>query len=216
MNTDLTQYLTLCAPTYDSYYELEEREEDLDELHERVAEILSGHKVLEIACGTGYWTKTVAETAESVVAIDNNPAMLALAKARGLDTVQFSLADGLKLPDELVSPGNFTACFAAGWWSLVKREDQERYLTQLRTKLGKDVLLVLLDSSYVDGISDVIARTDLEGNTFFIRTAPNGERFEVMENFPSDSTLRKKLATAARNVRVERMEHFWLLTCRLK
>lgn len=218
MNTDQTQYYALCAAGYDSYYDLPERADDLDELHERVAELLSGHSVLEIACGTGYWTDTVAETAESVLAIDNNPAMLALARARGLDAdvVEFSLADGFNLPAEIASPGRYTACFAAGWWSLVKREDQERYLAQLRLKLGKDVLLVLLDSSYVDGITDVIARTDLEGNTFQIRTAPNGERFEVIENFPSDSTLRKRFAASARNIRVDRMEHFWLLTCRLK
>ena len=54
-------------------------------------------------------------------------------------------------------------------------------------------MLVLLDDCYVEGSSETVARTDLEGNTFQIRTAPDGERYEIPKNYPSDSGLRKKL-----------------------
>ncbi|MES2260883.1 MAG: methyltransferase domain-containing protein [Pseudomonadota bacterium] len=213
----LAQYYALIAETYDRVDPDDESEspEELDELQERVAEILSGHKVLEIACGTGYWTEAIAETAASVHATDLSPEMLALAKARGLesDTITFSLADAYDLP---AAPGQYTACFAGFWWSHVKREDQERFLGQLRAKLGKDTLLVLIDNCYVDGATMVIARTDLEGNTHQIRTAPDGERYEILKNYPSDSALRKKMASSVREIRIERMEYYWLLTCRLK
>ena len=211
----LAQYYAVNAATYDAGYDTEVFQDDLEELHERVEDLLAGHKVLELACGTGYWTETLAGVAESVLATDINPAMLTLAEARALDdeVVEFRLADALALPDDI---GSFTACFAGFWWSHVKREQQEAFLKQLRNKLGKDTLLVLIDSTYVDELSTVIARTDLEGNTFQIRTAADGQRYEVLKNYPTDSTLRKKVGVAGRDLRVRRLEHFYLLSCRLK
>jgi hypothetical protein len=76
-------------------------------------------------------------------------------------------------------------------------------------------LLVLIDSNYVEGSSTPIAHTDAEGNTYQIRTLA-GERYDVLKNFPTDSALRKRFAAHAREIRVLRMEHFWMLSCRLK
>ncbi|MDC8757676.1 class I SAM-dependent methyltransferase [Janthinobacterium fluminis] len=211
----LAQFYAVEAQEYDRVYANPQVEDDLDELHDKIDELFSGHKVLEIACGTGYWTQTLDEVAESVLATDINPAMLDLAKTRGFDTakVQFSLADAYELPADI---GSFTACFAGFWWSHVKREDQQRFLAHLRARLGKDTLLVLVDDSYVDGHSDVIARTDAEGNTYQFHTAADGQRYEIVKNFPSDSMLRKRLASAVREIRILRLEHYWLLSCRLK
>lgn len=211
------EYYAAVAATYDLQYEQPELEEDLEQLQDHLTELLSGHKVLELACGSGYWTQVIADTAASVHAIDNSPQMLEAARERGLDddVVEFAEGDAFNLPAD-VAPGDYTACFASGLWSQVRRSDQDKYLAQLRLKLGKDVLLVLLDRTYVEGHSEPIARTDLDGNSFQIITAPNGERYEVAQSYPSDSWLRKRLATAAKEVRVERLEHFWLATCRLR
>ncbi|MES2128847.1 MAG: class I SAM-dependent methyltransferase [Pseudomonadota bacterium] len=216
MITDsLVKYYADIAQEYDRIYDKEERQDELDELHERVGELLDGHTVLEIACGTGYWTDTLAVAADAVLATDVNPAMLNVARARGLnaDVVTFAEADAYDLPE---SVGQYTACFAGFWWSHVKREDQDRFLKQLRAKLGKDVLFVTIDNSFVEGNSTVIARTDLEGNTYQIRTSGKGERYEVLKNYPADSNLRKRFANHAREIRIERLEYYWLLSCRLK
>jgi len=216
ITNQLAQYYAVNADNYDQVYGQEERFDDLDDLQEMIAELFQGHKVLELACGTAYWTELIADVAESVHATDIVPEMIALAETRGLDAdvVSFEVMDAFKLPDGL--QGQYTAVFAAGWWTHVKREDQDKYLKMLRAKLGKDVLLVLLDSTYVDGVSMVFARTDLEGNTFQILTADDGQRYEVMNNYPTDSTLRKRLAPHAREIRVERLEYYYLLSCRLK
>ena len=216
ITNQLAQYYAVNADKYDQVYGQEERFDDLDDLQEMIAELFQGHQVLELACGTAYWTELIADVAESVHATDILPEMIALAKTRGLDEdiVSFDVMDAFNLPDGM--EGRYTAVFAGGWWSHIKREDQDRYLKMLRTKLGKDVLLVLLDISYVDGVSTVFARTDLEGNTFQIRTADDGQRYEVMKNYPTDSTLRKRLAPHARQIRIERLEYYYLLSCRLK
>jgi SAM-dependent methyltransferase len=208
-------YYATSASNHDRIYDRPERQQDLAAMRAHVAEALRGHRVLELCCGTGYWTRYIAETAESVVATDINEEMIAMARLRALpaDKVQFSVADANAVPAGL---GDFTAVFIGFWWSHVKREEQERFLARLRAVVGKDTLLVLLDDCYVEGSSDTVARTDLEGNTYQIRVGGDGERYEIPKTYPSDSALRKKLASSVREIRIVRLEYYWLLSCRLK
>ena len=214
VNGDLAAYYAKRAETYERVYDKPERQADLAVLHERVRETLRGHRVLEIACGTGYWTAQFAGVAESVLATDINPEVIAVAQAKGLpaDKVEFALADAFDLQLE----GTYTACFAGFLWSHVKRQEQEAFLLKLRAKLGKDVLLVLIDNVYVEGSSTPIARTDPEGNTYQMRVLPSGERYEVLKNFPTDSALRKRMGAVVKELRIERLKYFWMATCRLK
>ena len=209
------QFYAKSAANHDRVYDKPERQQDLAALRGQVAEALRGHRVLELACGTGYWTHIIAGSAESVTATDINPEMIALAQLRALPAgkVQLRVADAYDLPADI---GSYSAVFIGFWWSHVKREEQERFLAQLRAKLGKDILLVLLDDVYVEGSSETVARTDLEGNTYQIRTAPDGERYEIPKNYPSDSALRKKLAASVREIRIVRSAYYWMLTCRVK
>lgn len=211
----LARYYALTATDAETVYDKPERQADLAAIRSKVAELLTGHMVLELACGTGYWTRVIAPVAESVHATDISQEALALARARQpeCDNVTFAQADAFDLP---AAVGQYTAVFAGFWWSHVKREEQDRFLAQLRAKMGKDVLLVLLDNVYVDGSSTVIARTDLEGNTYQFRLLPSGERLEILKNFPTDSFLRKRLGTATRDIRTKRVPHYWLATARLK
>lgn len=207
-------YYAKSAADYDFIYEEEECQEDLDAVRQHLAIVLKGHTVLELACGTGYWTEVIAEVADQVVAIDISPEMIEQARQRELpENVTLRVADAYQLPDDL---GDFTAVFIGFWWSHVKREHQEKFLAHLTSKVGKDVMLVLLDDDYVEGISQTVARTDAEGNTYQILTAPDGERYEIPKTYSSDSALRKKLASSVREIKIARNEFYWILTCRLK
>ncbi|MDL2355031.1 MAG: class I SAM-dependent methyltransferase [Pseudomonadota bacterium] len=208
------QFYAKSASLHDRVYDKPELQSDLAAMHAHVAEVVRGHAVLELACGTGYWTGVIAASAHSVVATDINPEMIAIAQLRDLpaDKVQLRVADAWHLPDDL---GSFTAVFIGLWWSHVARELQEKFLAHLRSKVG-DILVVLLDEAYVEGSSETVARTDMEGNTYQIRVAPDGERYEIPKTYPSDSALRKKLASSVREIKIVRLEYFWMLTCRLK
>jgi SAM-dependent methyltransferase len=210
----VAEYYAKMAEQYDAVYDKPEREDDLDEICDEVAEAVAGHIVLEVGCGTGFWTEIASESALSIVATDINQNLIDLAQTRDLpDDVSFRVADAYNLPDDL---GEFTAILAGGWWSHVARADQEKLLAHWRDRFGKDLLVVLVDDTYVEGSSDTVARTDLEGNTYKIKTAPDGMRYEIPMNYPSDSALRKKLASSVREIKIARLEHFWMLRCRLK
>jgi SAM-dependent methyltransferase len=207
------EYFGKSAAAAEQAYEAPGRQRELAQLRERLQHLLKGHVVLELGSGTGYWTGVIAQVADSVLATDINPELVERARQRGLpaDIVSLGVADALDLPPDL---GAFTAVFLGFLWSHLLRDEQERLLAQLRERLGKDLLLVLVDE-VLDEV-DPIARTDAQGNTYQILMAPDGQRYEVPKNDPTDSALRKRLAPAAREIRVERFGHYWLASCRLK
>ncbi|MDY7574143.1 class I SAM-dependent methyltransferase [Actimicrobium sp. CCI2.3] len=214
LNTNMAEYYAKRADQHDNVYARPERQADLPVVRDWLQQAVAGQRVLEIACGTGYWTAEAVKTAEHVLATDINADVIAIARARNLpaDKVDFALADAFAI--ETDQP--FTACLAGFWWSHVLREQQDSFMERLREQLGKDTLVVMMDNVYVEGISTSIARTDLLGNTFQIRRLGSGERYEVVKNFPSDSGLRKRLSPHLKDIRIQRIEHYWMLTGRLK
>ena len=91
----MVAYYAERAQGYERVYEKPERQEQLVELKRLVRDTLAGRRVLEAACGTGYWTAVVAETAAHITAFDVNESVLALARGKGLDPrrVDFLLGD---------------------------------------------------------------------------------------------------------------------------
>lgn len=213
VNTDMAAYYALRDNFDEEDLENPDAMDALDEIMERLRELMAGQHVLELACGDGYWTDELAEYAASVLATDININLIDLAKTRELpeDVVQFAVDDAL----DPKSRGDFTACFAGFWWSHVRRQDQADIIARLSSVIGKGGLLVLVDNSFIED-ETAIARTDIDGNTYQIHSVPGGERYEIVKNYYSDSALRKKLGPLLRDMRVYRYDHYWMLTARLK
>jgi SAM-dependent methyltransferase len=218
-NQQVAKYYALLGEAIEDKYLEPDMDDDIDDMSIHLGNLLSGHTVLELGCGTGFWTEVVAESAASVLAVDINASLIDIARERGMPEgkVTFRVADALDLPEDLgTGIGKITAVLVSFLWSHLNKKEQESLLATLKKRLGKDVLLVLLDDSFVEGFSETIAKTDAEGTTYEIVTAPNGERFEVPKSYQSDSALRKRLGNAGKEIKIERVEFFWILTCRLK
>lgn len=61
MNTDIISYYKDRAKEYEKKYSKPERQEDLKSIATILQEIFADKQVLEIACGTGYWTEKIAD-----------------------------------------------------------------------------------------------------------------------------------------------------------
>src|SRR2546422_7412534 len=93
----LSNYYSRRAPEYEEIYHRSDpvRQGEQQAIASEVRRLVEDRHVLEIACGTGYWTQFAAETAAHVCGIDSSPGMLALAHAKGLPQprVEFQQAD---------------------------------------------------------------------------------------------------------------------------
>jgi ubiquinone/menaquinone biosynthesis C-methylase UbiE len=214
-NQQVAKYYALLGEAVEDKYLEPDMDEDIDDMSIHLGNVLAGHTVLELGCGTGFWTEVVAESAQSVLAVDINANLVDMARGRGMldGKVSFRVADALDLPEDI---GSFSAVLVSFLWSHLTKGEQEKLLATLKKRLGKDVLLVILDDSFVEGFSETIARTDADGTTYEILTAPQGERFELPKSYQSDSALRKRLGNVGKEIKIERIEFFWILTCRLK
>ena len=112
------------AREYEEIYHREDpvRRGELADIASAMRMLLSGCRVLEVACGTGYWTEVAAEVAQHVVAVDISADMLAVARSKGLsaEKVEFCQADSYMLGRV---PGGFDAGLANFWFSMFRKPE---------------------------------------------------------------------------------------------
>ena len=209
-SADLVEYYRRRAAEYEAIYQKPERQADLALLRRRIPEALRGTRVLELACGTGYWTQLVAEVAQELVATDiaEEPMAVARAKPYARRPV-FVLADAYALPSAL---GRFDAALAVFWWSHVPRERLDEFLASLHARLEPGAQVVLMDNRYVEGSSTAISEMDPQGNTYQLRRLADGSQVRVLKNFPAADELRARLPGP---VTIETLEYYWLAQYRL-
>lgn len=205
-SAELIGYYSRRAREYEAIYEKPERQADLAALRERVRALVHGRRVLEVACGTGYWTAVMAQSAASVLATDAAEAPMAIARAKALGPrVRFELADAYALP---ASPGGFDAAFAGFWWSHIPRGRLGEFLGSLHGCLAPAARVVLLDNRYVEGSSTPVIEVDRDGNSYQLRRLADGAELRVLKNFPSEAELREALAPA--RLEYQGLQHYWL------
>lgn len=125
------------------------------------ANLRSGHRVLDIGCGTGTFVALIKRVRPevSVVGLDPDPKALARAKkkaARAGASIQFDqgFSDELPYPD-----GSFDRVFSSFMFHHVSADQREKTLREVRRVLVPGGSIHLLDfESSEDGAHSVLAR----------------------------------------------------------
>jgi SAM-dependent methyltransferase len=213
--TQLADYYRDRCAEYDVIYAKPERQEDLARLHALLPPLVDGRKVLEIAAGTGYWTRTLSRSASAITATDINAETLDVARERdfGPAPVTLWVADAYAL-DEI--PGQFDTAFVGFFWSHVLRADLPRFLAGLHARLGRGTRVIVLDNRYVPGSSTPISRTSPDGDAFQLRTLNDGRSYEIVKNFPERGQFSADIAAVAAEVEWTQLDYFWMATCTLR
>lgn len=210
----MVAYYAERAAEYERIYQKPERKADLNRLRDIVAGTFAGDDVLEVACGTGYWTAILAGSARSVVATDINDEVLAIARAKGIDPgrVSFRKADAFALPK---LDQRFNAGLSAFWWSHVSKMKLRGFLEKFHRVLAPGARVMFIDNVYVEGSSTPVSRTDEHGDTYQLRRLADGSTHEVRKNFPTENELRAAVRDLGTEVQVEFLPYYWILNYRL-
>jgi SAM-dependent methyltransferase len=205
----LADYYCKRAVEYDALYATAAWQSELPVLHDWLVAHVRGKTILEVAAGTGYWTAVAAPVASAIVATDINPEMLAIASAKNLGAhVALVPANCWTLP-------HFSTAFQVGmahlWWSHVRKQDRSRFLSHFASRLHAPATLLMIDENHVRDVGMPVGRRDTAGNTYQTRWLINGERFEIVKNYPDQAELEDCVGQVCEDVDVLQLRHFWAL-----
>ena len=207
-------YYARRAQSYERIYAKPERQADLRQLEALLPTLFSGRHVLELACGTGYWTAFAAARCASWLATDLNDETMAIARCKTYppDRVRFAALDAYALDGlKALRTAPFDAVFAGFWWSHVPLQRLGEWLGALRRQLAPGARIVFLDNRFVAGNSTPLSRRDTAGNSYQQRALPDGSVHEVLKNFPSEDAALAAIGPNVRDARWTALPHYWLL-----
>jgi len=208
-NPAMREYYTARAPEYDRVYLKPERQNDLRAIESWLPSVLSGRSILEVACGTGYWTQFIAPVTDSVLAIGASPEVLRIAWSRvPAQHVQFIEGNAYSLPALTQRPSGGFAGFSLPH---VPRSAVRSFLQGFNQALCPGAKIVLMDNRFVEGSSTPISRHDADGNTYQARSLADGTVHEALKNFPPEEELRDAVAGIGHAVRFHEWQYFWAL-----
>lgn len=221
----MAAYYAQRAAYYERVYFKPERQADLRAMEAWLPGELAGRRVLEVACGTGWWTPHGARDAAAWLATDLNPETLAVARRKPLPAcVQLAAVDaytwdGLTQALSANPAGGlaagFTGAFAGCWWSHVPLQQLPVWLESLHARLQPGARVVFLDNSFVQTSSSPLTRQDAAGNTYQQRTLDDGSVHEVLKNFPTPEQARALLGPRAQRFQWQDWTHYWALSYEL-
>ena len=211
----MAEYYAQRASEYERVYQKPERQSDLGKLKEVLSEAFAAEDVLEVACGTGYWTQIIAHSARSIVATDVNDEVLAIARHKdcGACRVTFLKADAYSPAD---GHHGCTAGFHGFWWSHIPKPRISVFLRGFHAALPRGAQVVMIDNVYVEGSSTPISRRDEQGNSYQTRRLRDGSTHEILKNFPSPAELRETLQSSADDVRMTSLQYYWMAQYRTR
>ena len=168
------------------------------------------NQVLELACGTGFWTKHLLQIGEHVTATDAAPEMLQIAREyTGDERITYQQLDLFQWqPDK-----TFDLVFFANWLSHVPPEAVDDFLNKVRASLKAGGCIALVDQHAPSEADSAIAKEDI----YAVRPIEDGREFTIVKAFYNLNELEEKLTKLGFTVTSRKFsETFFFLSGTLK
>ena len=177
------RYYAARAPEYDDWWFRRGRyalgpeararwDADVAEVERMLAGFGAGGSVLELAAGTGLWTRRLVRTAERLVAVDASAETLAINEARVESGVEYVIADLFDWrPVE-----QYDVVFFGFWLSHVPMECFEGFWRLVRLALRPGGRVFLVDSGAGDAVHSGLPSAERER-----RRLADGREFTIVK-----------------------------------
>jgi SAM-dependent methyltransferase len=183
--------------------------EDVPRADRRIAALLDQLRpdgdILEIACGTGIWTRHLASHARSLTALDAAPEMIALARQRVADpSVTFVAADVL----DWIPLRRYDTVFFGFWLSHVPASAFGRFWSVVRSALASDGRVL-----FVDDLPEAVGReTYLAGSGEIVeRQLRDGTRHQLVKLVRDQQGMTQQLTELGWHTTMTQAGPDWLL-----
>ena len=184
MNDDQTiEYYQKRAQEYEKIYfrDVPPRQAELKRLYDLSRRVMAGRQVLDLACGTGFWTEFISEEANLIVGVDINSGTLAEAqKKKYRNQAEFVLTDFNQLP---FARNSFDALLATFILSHVRRQDIGGLKDHLRTTIKPGSPVFLCDNNVITEIVPDLSWDGDHINSYVNRKLENGEQYRILKNY---------------------------------
>jgi demethylmenaquinone methyltransferase/2-methoxy-6-polyprenyl-1,4-benzoquinol methylase len=166
--------------------------DEIATLEHALAHFQAAGDVLELACGTGLWTKHLARTARTLTAVDSSPEVLDINRSRvNGEHVRYVRADLFEWqPPEQA----FDVCFFSFWLSHVPDNQFAAFWGGVARALRPGGRVFLIDSARSErsGAADHIQPA--EGHETMTRRLDDGTEFRIVKRFYDCGWLERRLA----------------------
>ena len=164
-------------------------------------------RVLELACGTGLWTRRLVAHADTVTAVDASPEMIELAHAELNDPkVSYIQADLFEWEPEQT----YDVCFFSFWLSHVPEAQFENFWAKVGRALGTEGRVFFTDSLPSDLASSTDHRLPAEGEETMTRRLVDGREFRIVKRFYEPHALCQRLADLGWDAQVQATPEFFI------
>jgi ubiquinone/menaquinone biosynthesis C-methylase UbiE len=206
LNT-INKYYSHRAKEYEAIYERDDpvRQKEQLLIQNELKQIFVNKSVLEIACGTGYWTKSIAEVADKVLAIDYSSEVLEIAKLKNL-AAEFIIDDAYKL--EKVKK-NLNAGCANFWLSHIPKSSIADFLKIFHSKLEKGSTVFMADNIFIEGLYGELIHKSGDDNTYRLRTLNDGSSYEIIKNYYTKEELKDLFKNFSTGFEIKFGNCFW-------
>ncbi len=151
MSDDMVKYYNDRAKEYEEIYAWRDpgRQVEQDLMGEELKKAFRGKRVLDIGCGTGYWSQRISETAETIMGIDINEAVLEIARSKEYDCpAEFKVMDAYNMELD----HKYTGAIASFMLSHVLKQDMDGWIDHIHDQLEPGASVFIADNTFVEGI----------------------------------------------------------------
>lgn len=208
-------YYEARMPYFEDTYLKESTSKDRELIKIQLKKHLCGKRILEVGCGTGYWTSVMLPIASEYLGFDQSQTAVSVCSEKFSDFPNTNFLQG-NIYSWVNTNFHFDVIVGGFIISHLDRKFVRDINTFLKQRIKENCWVVWYDNSFKEGFSIPIKNTDVRGNDIQPRQLENGKRCKIIKNFYNENELREIFSKESSEFSLLFFDHYWFIKYRLQ